>query len=322
MSSYSLVHSLVESQIKKRNLIDKGERILIALSGGQDSLCLTKILIDLSLRWSWKLSVAHCDHGWSTDRGIAEHVGELVKNWDLPFYLQKSQESLPETEEAARHWRYQVLQEIASKENFSTIVTGHTQSDKAETLLYNLIRGTGSSGLASLNWLRLLNNGSKLVRPMLGISRQDTGKFCQEFGLAIWHDEVNEKLKYARNRIRLEVIPHLANHLNPQVEQHLAQTAEILRAEDEYLDSLVQQISGQLIEGNRLNRRAVKITSLAIQRRVIHSFLGQILPKMPNFEQVESTVNLLNAPNGSKSSTFAGRIILQVEGDWIVPTDQ
>lgn len=315
---YSLIHSSIEREIKKRHLIQKDERILIALSGGQDSLCLTKVLIDLSSRWSWKLLVAHCDHGWSSDQGIAEHVESLVKAWNLPFYLQKSQDALPEKEEAARNWRYQILQEIASREKCSTIVTGHTQSDRAETLLYNLIRGSGSSGLASLNWLRMLPNGSKLVRPMLNISRSDTERFCNYFGLAIWQDAVNQKLEYARNRLRLEVIPYLMDHFNPQVEQQLSQTGEILKAEDEYLNSLVEPLINQMIEGVSLERKALKNLPLALQRRVIRYYLSQVLLKMPNFEQIEETINLLSAPNGSKTSTFAGKAVLQVQGNWII----
>jgi len=315
--SYSLLHSRLENNLKTRHLLEKGERILIALSGGQDSLCLTKILLDLRKRWLWDLSVVHCDHGWSSDLGMAEHVQSLVKSWGLPFYL-KSTQGLVEREEAARKWRYQVLEEIALSEGFSTIVTGHTESDRAETLLYNLIRGTGTDGLVALNWLRHLTPEIKLVRPLLNITRSETGEFCREYTLPVWEDAVNQKLIYARNRLRLEVIPYLLTHFNPQLEQHLGQTAEILREESEYLNSLVEGIVKQVIEPGRLNRLGLRNVPLALQRRVIRSFLAQVLLKMPNFEQIEATRQLIDAPNGSKTSSFPGQVVLLVEKEWIV----
>ncbi len=323
MVSYSLLHSRLESNLKARGLLKKGTRILIALSGGQDSLCLAKILLDLHKRWLWDLAVAHCDHGWSSDTGMAEHVQNIVNSWGLPFYL-KATKDLPEREEAARKWRYFVLEEIAQREDFSTIVTGHTLSDRSETLLYNLIRGTGTDGLSALDWLRCLTPEIKLVRPMLNITRSETGAFCHEYKLPVWEDLVNQKLQYARNRLRLEVIPYLATHFNPQVEQHLGQTAEILRGESEYLESIAGEIIKKVVayEPLRLNRLTLRGVPLALQRRVIRHFLAQSIPKMPNFEQIEAVVKLIDAPNGSKTSSFPGQVILVVENEWIVRNEE
>jgi tRNA(Ile)-lysidine synthase len=319
--SYSLLHSRLESNLKARGLLSKGTRILVALSGGQDSLCLTKILLDLNKRWFWDLAVAHCDHGWASDLGMAEHVQAIVKSWGLPFYL-KATNSLLEREEAARKWRYQVLEEIAQKEGFEAVVTGHTESDRAETLLYNLIRGTGTDGLAALDWQRSLTPKIKLVRPMLNITRSETGSFCREYELPVWEDAVNQKLQYARNRLRLEVIPYLVTHFNPQIERHLGQTAEILKGESEYLESIAAEISKRVIAYEPLRFNRLTLTQqevpLALQRRVIRHFLTQSLPKMPNFEQIEAIIKLINAPNGSKTSSFPGQFFLVVEHEWIV----
>jgi len=317
MLSYSPLHARLENDLKKRKLIEPKERLLIGLSGGQDSLCLSKILLDLSKRWSWDLAIVHCDHGWATDTGIAEHVRGIVQGWNIPFYL-KTIQGLPEKEEEARKWRYQVFTEIATNQGYNCVLTGHTQSDRAETLLYNLIRGTGSDGLSALNWSRALTFGVKLIRPMLNITRKETGQFCLDYDLPIWEDAVNQKLEFARNRIRLEMIPYLAKHFNTQVEQHLGQTAEILRAENQYFQVLVDDILAKVSGPDKINRKALQDLALALQRRVIRSFLGHYIHKMPNFEQIEETLFLLKAPNGSKTSTLPGQVLLVVEGDWIV----
>ena len=128
------LHTKVHKTLRQRSLLPPGEKVLVAVSGGQDSLCLGKLLLDLRSKWNWQLAIAHCDHRWSTDAGIAERVSEVAQSWQLPFYL-KVADVVRETEASARNWRYQALIEIARQKQFKYIVTGHTKSDRAETLL-------------------------------------------------------------------------------------------------------------------------------------------------------------------------------------------
>ena len=143
------LHARLHKSLRLRSLLPPASKILIAVSGGQDSLCLGQLLLDLSSKWNWQIAIAHCDHQWSTDAGIAERVAKVASVWQLQFYL-KVADALQETEAAARTWRYQALLEIAQEKDFQYVVTGHTKSDRAETFLYNLIRGAGADGLAAL----------------------------------------------------------------------------------------------------------------------------------------------------------------------------
>jgi tRNA(Ile)-lysidine synthase len=318
-SSWSIFHARLHQTLRQRQLLPRQQSILIAVSGGQDSLCLSKLLLDLQSKWEWQIAIAHCDHRWSSDFGIAEHVREIVQTWDLPFYLRVA-DSLPETEAAARKWRYQILQEIAQEQGFNYVVTGHTQSDRAETFLYNLIRGAGTDGLSALTWKRPLTSKIELVRPLLDFSRRETLAFCQQFQLPIWFDAANDNHKYARNRIRHDLIPYLQNHFNPQVENSLAQTAELLRVDVEYLEQAAKQLLKEAISPDRwkLNRLCLRNAPLALQRRAIRQFLPQIIQKHPTFEQIEAVVNLINAPNKTRTSSLAKGAIAEVKGDWIV----
>jgi tRNA(Ile)-lysidine synthase len=321
--SWTLLHARVHQTLRQRKLLKKGQRLLLAVSGGQDSLCLLKLLVDLQPKWQWQLAIAHCDHQWSSDVGIAEHVERVAGQFSLPFYLKKG-EAIRETEAAAREWRYQMLVEIAQEKKFSAIATGHTQSDRAETLLYNLIRGAGADGLGALSWQRALTSEIALVRPLLEISRQETGDFCQQFQLSVWSDAVNQNLKYARNRLRESFIPYLKDNFNPQVEKALATTAELLRADVDYLESTARELLQQI--GTReplgLNRRSLQNLPLALQRRILRQFLRQYLPKMPTFEQIEALINLINAPNRSRTAPFGGGSIAEVRDDWILLLDR
>ncbi|MEH2253423.1 tRNA lysidine(34) synthetase TilS [Nostoc sp.] len=333
------LHAKIHRTIRSRHLFERNQRLLIAVSGGQDSLCLIKLLLDLQSKWGWYLGIAHCDHRWRSDsQANANHVENLAKTWGISFYLETANEPI-NSEATARDWRYQALSAIAQANNYQYIVTGHTASDRAETLLYNLIRGTGADGLQALTWQRPLTTGIMLVRPLLEITRTQTEQFCQEFKLPIWEDSTNQDLQYARNRIRQELIPYLRENFNPQVESALAQTAELLQAEVEYLEKAAQQLREKAMSWStcteqsrsigdekdsltrllplRLNRRVLQKAPLALQRRVMRQVLQQILTDAPSFEHIEKLTALVVAPNRSQTDPFPGGAIAQVEGDWI-----
>ena len=313
------LHSKLHQTLRQKKLLIKGEPLLVAVSGGQDSLCLLKLLIDLQPRWEWSLAVAHCDHRWSSDQGIADHVQKIAQDWHLDFYLKCASTPIAETEAAARNWRYQALEEIATEEGFKCLLTAHTQSDRAETLLYNLVRGAGADGLGAIHWQRNLSEQLRLIRPLLNVSRSETQQFCQENHLSVWLDLANENRKYARNRIRGELIPYLAKNFNPAVETHLGQTAEILQEEVKYLqncaEDILQRASCQ--EKNGLDLLVLRQVPLALQRRVIKLFLSKKLKRSPNFEQIEAVAQLINAPSRSRTGTLAGGIIAEVQGNLI-----
>lgn len=332
-------HIKLHRLLRSRPLLKPKHRILVAVSGGQDSLCLIRLLLDLQPKWGWELAIAHCDHRWPADAGNAEHLEKIAKNWQVPFYLTTATE-ITTSEGAARKWRYQILQEIAQKNNYHYIVTGHTKSDLAETLLYNLIRGTGADGMQALVWQRSLAPNVLLVRPLLTFTRQETGEFCQQQQLSVWEDATNQNLQYARNRIRLELLPYLQTNFNPQVEEALAQTGELLRADVEYLESAATELLQQAIvlDTNRendlskitlnnsiseiklpvqLNRQILRSHPIALQRRAMRQVLKQILPSAPNFEHIAKLTALITAPNKSRTDPFPGGAIALVNGDYI-----
>ena len=333
--NWTLLHAQLHRILRQRKLLPKNQRILIAVSGGQDSLCLTKLLLDLQSKWGWYLAVAHCDHKWRSDsEANANYVKKLAINWQLPYYVETA-DKVYKTEAEARKWRYQALSKIALESNFQYIVTGHTASDRAETLLYNLIRGSGTDGLQALTWQRLLTDNfwPLLVRPLLEITRAQTGNFCQEQKIRIWEDSTNQDLHYARNSIRLELFPIL-REFNPQVEIALAQTAEILSSEVEYFKNETEKLLEKVtkIDTNNLNisqfesqtvryiinRLVLLEVPLALQRRVMRHILCKVLPVSPNFSQIEKLTALISAPNHSQTDSFPAGVIAKVQHPWII----
>lgn len=305
-------------------ILPRGASLLIAVSGGQDSLCLAHLLRLQQPKFNWNLTIAHCDHQWRGDSGAnAEHVERIAKEWGIAFCL-RTATGLLTSEADARQWRYAMLVEMANIHKCAYVVTGHTRSDRVETLLYNLMRGSGADGLASLTWMRSLTDEIKLVRPLLNVSRHETLGFCHEQQIPIWEDSTNQNLDYRRNRLRLEAIPYLQEHFNPQLEMAIAQTAELLQGDVIYLESqakifFVDNLTVIWDERSpRLHRQRLQEQPLALQRRIVRQFLSRYLIHQVNFEDIERFLNLLTAQNRSQSAPFKGNISAFVEHPWIV----
>ncbi|MEB3231600.1 MAG: tRNA lysidine(34) synthetase TilS [Leptolyngbyaceae bacterium] len=330
------------------SLLPKGQRILVAVSGGQDSLCLVKLLLDLQPHWDWTLAIAHCNHRWRADSDAnADYVATLAQAWNLPIHtvtVEADQRGAIATEAGARTWRYQVLTDLAIAHQYAIVTTGHTASDRAETLLYNLMRGSGADGLQALTWGRSLHPTVQLVRPLLFMTRGETEQFCQDAGFKPWIDHTNNDWRYARNRIRQDLLPYLQANFNPRVERTLAQTAEILQADVAYLEAEAEKLWQQAtapdpasnsvgFQGStppassplshpptpqQINRTILANAPLALQRRVMRRWLLLILPTAPNFGQVDKLTALIAAPNRSQTDPFPGGAIAHIKGDWII----
>lgn len=292
----------------------------MAVSGGQDSQCLLRLLIDLQRHWQWQIQAVHCNHRWREDAAAnAEFVAQWTAQCQVPCGV-KTAAHPPTSEAAARQWRYQVLAQMAQAEGCTHVVTGHTASDRAETLLLNLVRGSGLDGLQALAWRRSLGPETPhvmLVRPLLEMTREQTGRFCREFEIPFWEDVTNCDRAYRRNRLRLDVLPLLREHFNPQVDATLAQTAEILMAEVAFLETATAQAYDTCAVGAQLQRQSLGALPLALQRRTIRQWLQQQLAINPEYAHVEKVLALVESPNRSQTDPFPGGAIAVVEEPWI-----
>ena len=329
--TWSALHAHLHQTLRSRTttvhtdqpqlLLPPQAHVLVAVSGGQDSQCLLRLLIDLRPKWHWQLYGIHCNHRWRADADAnAAFVHQFTTDWGVPCQVETAGQPLT-SEAAARQWRYQVFAEVARRTGCTHVVTGHTASDRAETLLFNLVRGSGLDGLQALTWHRPLSATAtdlSLVRPLLDVTRAQTRQFCDAWQMPVWEDVTNADRTYRRNRLRLDILPPLREHFNPQVDATLAQTAEILTAEVAYLAAQTEIAFMECVVQGRLQRRSLRAIPLALQRRVIRQLLMQQLQISPQFAQVEKVVALLDAPNRSQSDPFPGGAIAVVDDPWIV----
>ncbi len=267
------------------NLLPQGASLLVAVSGGQDSMALIKLLIDLKRLYKWNLEVWHGNHGWHKN---SSKIANEVKHWcnqnDLIFSCSTANPQDTQSESEARNWRYKKLIEKADKlshekpnKPFHHIITGHTGSDRAETLLLNLSRGSDLRGLSSMRRSRTLKScestgGIRLVRPLLLFSREETAKICSQLKQPIWIDPTNEDENFTRNKLRQKVMPVLEN-LHPGCSIRIANLSERLERYQDCQLALASLAIKSISTEEGLNRQELKKLPSSARAALLASWL-------------------------------------------------
>ncbi|MCB4407998.1 tRNA lysidine(34) synthetase TilS [Synechococcus sp. MU1642] len=254
-------------------LLPQGSSLLLAVSGGQDSMALLALLQDLAPLHGWGLNLWHGDHGWHEDSSrIAAELKAWCQQRQLPLQVDQSAPGQVPSEAEARQWRYQRLEQ-RGREAGADVVTGHTASDRAETMLLQLARGSDLAGLAAMPSVRPLSpEGPLLRRPLLHLQRDDTLQICQELDLPIWKDPSNQSSEFARNRIRQEVLPVL-EELHPGCTGRFSDLAERVSQVRDSQKELSEMVLGVLQTPAGLDRRGLGALSPASRRLLLAQWL-------------------------------------------------
>ncbi len=234
----------VAAFIERHEMFRTGARVGAAVSGGADSVFLFYALRELAPLWNLQLSVVHIEHGirGEASRADAEFVRSLATEFGLPFHFHRA--DVPaihdNLEQAARGLRTAFYRELLKSGCLDHIATGHTRSDQAETVLYRVLRGSGLAGLAGI----LPVTGPGVVRPLLALTRNEIQDWLRERSIP-WHeDETNQDRSYARNRLRHDILPLLAESFNPRLEEALATLATLAQDEESFWNSYLSKVDG------------------------------------------------------------------------------
>ena len=255
-----MLPSRVAIAISLHRILEPGERVVVAVSGGPDSLALLSILRELLPVMPLHLTVAHFDHGWRADStDDRDFVAAIAAKWGFDFHTVRSAADTPHTENAARTARYAFLRQTAAQTNSTAIALGHTRDDQVETLLLHLLRGSGSRGLAAMR-----RRDGDLARPLLDIARSEIETYLSRLHLTARRDATNDDPRFTRNRLRQQLLPAI-EAFDPAARELLARTADILSEEDRFLEAQV----GDLADDIAKDREAFAQLPPALQRRVI-----------------------------------------------------
>ena len=286
-------HQLHKEILINKTLIPDGSNLLIAVSGGQDSMALLNLIIDMKKQHNWSINVWHGDHQWHKKSG--KYSVEL-KNYcsakGITFYSDQADQKTISSEEKARDWRYEKLSDRAKKllnadhkENNIYLLTGHTSSDNAETFILNLSRGSNYAGLSNIDKKRLLQNQIFLIRPILIFTREDTKQFCEEMNIPIWEDPTNNDLKIKRNLVREEIIPTLES-IYPGCSKRINNFAQKMSKYNDERNDLSKLAYLFCKDKKGLKRDLFNSLCLEARSTILNRFLKQICIKQLNAKNI------------------------------------
>ncbi|TMV44291.1 tRNA lysidine(34) synthetase TilS [Paenibacillus mesophilus] len=308
----------VESAIRNEQLAEAGDRIVVAVSGGPDSMALLHVLFLLSRDFRFQLIVSHVNHGFRVEESereaetVAAYAAELgvpceIGRFDLPAYVA---ETGMNSQAAAREKRYAFLFETAKRHGAGKIALAHNADDQAETMLMRIMRGTGPSGLTGIP-LRRTEKNLELIRPLLRIYKSEIERHCAEYGIPVCRDSSNEQRKYFRNVVRLDVLPYLRGY-NDKLPESLNRLADMMQAEDDWMDAearkkftefvTVEQAEGQVECSLGANRFAG--LHVALQRRLIKLILNYVFSEadLSDYARIETVRSVIVREQGESLS--------------------
>ena len=285
-----MIEQTILETIRQRKLIEKDEHIIVGLSGGPDSVCLFDVLEELAYKEGWNIHVVHVNHKFRP--GAAEEDQAYVEKMcldagvDCKVYVYDcaaiAEKQGISSEEAGRQARYEAFsrraKEIAQEYDVSMenvkVAVAHNYNDQAETVLIRIIRGTGTDGLAGMEYIRQNEDGSYTIRPLLDIKREDIEKYCESRGLQPRTDQTNKQAIYTRNKVRIQLMPYIKEIFGMDVTDGLNRLSKIAREDSRFLKGLAETAMEDILVSEEKNKVELDLKELkkldpAIMFRVI-----------------------------------------------------
>lgn len=304
-----MLEEKVRKTIREYNLIEKNDSIVVGVSGGPDSMTLLSILLKLREEFNLKIYVAHVNH-MLRENAIKdeEYVKEFCEKNNIEMFIKKAniseiaKKEKIGLEEAGRNARYNFFEEILKNTESNKIAIAHNLNDKVETIIMNTLRGSGVSGLKGIESKR-----KKYIRPLIEIERHEIEKYCIENEINPRHDESNDDNTYTRNKIRNIIIPYIRNEFNPNIIKTLNRLSEIIKEEDEYVQSKTEKIFKEILLTNEKNKieldpRKFNDQEKVIQKNLILLAIKKVKGSTQGIEKVniDDIIKLCNNNIGNK----------------------
>ncbi len=304
----------VEKYIVEHDLLSKGDTVVVAVSGGADSQCLLTMLKDMSDKYSLKIIVAHLNHCLRPEANEEQlGVQEYARSMNLEFETRatdvrrlKNKHKISE-EVAGRLSRYRFLLDMANKYNATKIALGHHMDDQAETVLQNILRGTGIDGLSGI--MPKCNRGRvQLIRPLLCLRRCDIEEYCMAKGLDPYTDKSNFELCYTRNRVRIDLIPYLEKEYNPKLKEGLNNLSVLALHDRQYFRNKIYGIYRKIARSYRnkiiIDKRALSKLPPSLAGRIVYQALKRLGNGLQfNYSHIKQVMNLVSN-SGSRGPAY------------------
>ena len=309
---YYMLKDKIRETIAKFNMINNGDSVIVAVSGGPDSMTLLSVLIDLKEEYNLKLYAAHVNHGIRENAQIDEnYVKDFCNKNGIECFIKvadvvkMANEEKRGLEEVGRKVRYSFFEEVMKNTGANKVAIAHNLNDKAETVIMNILRGSGVSGLRGIEPKR-----GVYIRPLIEVQREEIERYCEEKELNPRHDESNDDNSYTRNRIRNIVIPYLKKEFNPNIVEVLNRLAEIVKEEENYMEKQTAQAFEEVLETQcdekiEYNVRKFNAKEAIIQKKLILLGINKTVGTIQGIEKInlEDIIKLCNNNIGNKYLT-------------------
>lgn len=306
----------VYDTVKKYNMLQKNDVVVIGISGGADSVSLFHFLYEIKEEYSLKLVGVHIHHGirgQDADRD-AEYVRQLCNKYNVDFELFKydihseAKKMRLTDEEAGRKIRYEVFNSVLEKYGSGKIAVAHNMNDQAETLLMRICRGTGLKGLTGILPVR-----DNIIRPLIECSRESIEEYCKINHLQYQKDYTNEMDIYTRNKIRLKLIPMIKENLNPSIIPVLSRMREMLQDEEDYIEIQAKRAYEECLNLKSKDKVSVNIEKVSkyhkvIQKRIIRFALQELRADLHDIEfaHINDILSLMTKSTGKTINLTEG----------------
>ena len=309
----------VVKTIQERRLFGPGQHLLLAVSGGPDSIALLSLLAALAPSWRLKLTVVHFNYGLrgSESDGDEAFVSSFCQARNIPLVVRRpvlsKQPRASSLQQLARWARYEAMKSLAHELHADRIVTGHTANDQAETMLMWMLRGAGLTGLAGMPFIR----DKMIARPLLRTTREEILSYLKLEGLSYRQDSSNLTRLYRRNQVRRDLLPVMED-ITPGIVRLLERQADVLRTDDAYLEQVVDELYRSLITvdakgDQRFERQAVDALPNALKRRLVRHILKGTDrdQRAPSLRVVESVLRFLSGKSKGRRVSLRGADVVR-----------
>lgn len=312
--------NIVKNNIVENSLVKKGDKIVVAVSGGPDSMCLLDILYRLKDELEFSILVAHVNHGIRIESDLEkEYVEKYCKERKIPFFYLKvdvpklSKEKKISEETCGRMVRYDFFEKVRQENNADLIAVAHNLNDNIETILLNQIRGCGLKGLIGMDFK--FNN---IIRPLLTIEKKDILVYNNELELHPCFDKTNEEDIYLRNKIRLQLIPYL-KELNPNFVTNISRMRNILKEDNDFIEEYTNIVFDKVIikiDNSKIVFDFSKFMNehKSIQKRIIRKIIEKKISNLDGIENIHvlDIIKLLNNNIKGKKYIIGNKFTIEI----------
>lgn len=312
--------NIVKNNIVENSLVKKGDKIVVAVSGGPDSMCLLDILYRLKDELEFSILVAHVNHGIRIESDLEkEYVEKYCKERNIPFFYLKvdvpklSKEKKISEETCGRMVRYDFFEKVRQENNADLIAVAHNLNDNIETILLNQIRGCGLKGLIGMDFK--FNN---IIRPLLTIEKKDILVYNNELELHPCFDKTNEEDIYLRNKIRLQLIPYL-KELNPNFVTNISRMRNILKEDNDFIEEYTNIVFDKVIikiDNSKIVFDFSKFMNehKSIQKRIIRKIIEKKISNLDGIENIHvlDIIKLLNNNIKGKKYIIGNKFTIEI----------